>query len=273
MARPLRILFPGAVYHVFARGNERRDIFREETDFVRFLELLELGIERHGWLCHAYCLMNNHYHLLVETPRANHPEGMRHLNGRYTQDFNRRHDRVGHLFQGRYQAVLVEKEPYLLTLVRYIARNPLAIDGCDRPQDWRWSSYGEMLGERPAPSWLTTDWVVARFGQTTERGRHELRAYVDGDHPASDLDVHGVILGSEDFIREKSADVPASLEIPRLQRQPLPPSLDELLRMPGDQITAAYRDWGYAMCEIATHIGCHYSTISRHIKRAEQKAA
>ena len=151
MARPLRVLFPGALYHVYARGNERRAIFGDQSDFVRFLELLELAIARHAWLCHAYCLMSNHYHLLVETPRANLPAGMRHLNGCYSQDFNRRRNRVGHLFQGRYAAVLVEKETGLLPVFRYIARNPVRARICQRPQDWRWSSYAAAIGDKPAP--------------------------------------------------------------------------------------------------------------------------
>ena len=151
MARPLRVVFPGALYHVYARGNERRAIFGDRSDFARFLELLELAIARHAWVCHAYCFMSNHYHLLVETPRANLPAGMRHLNGCYSQDFNRRRNRVGHLFQGRYAAVLVEKQTGLLLVFRYIARNPVRARICQRPQDRRWSSYAATIGDKPAP--------------------------------------------------------------------------------------------------------------------------
>ena len=113
VARPLRILYPGAVYHVTARGNERQAIFRDTADYVEFQRQLELAVERYDWLCHGICLMGNHYHALVETPRANLPVGMRHLNGCYSAAFNRRWQRVGHVFQGRYKAELVEKQAYL----------------------------------------------------------------------------------------------------------------------------------------------------------------
>jgi REP element-mobilizing transposase RayT len=134
MSRQLRVLFPGALYHVTSRGNERRPIYRTNGDREHFLELLELAIERYRWICHGYCLMGNHHHLVVETPAANLPEGMRHLNGRYAQTFNRRHDRVGYLFQGRYHAVLVEKDAYLLELVRYVSLNRFAEAGASGPR-------------------------------------------------------------------------------------------------------------------------------------------
>ena len=127
MARPLRLEFPGAVYHVSSRGNARQRIFFGDADRELFLDTLTQGIARYRWLCHAYCLMENHYHLLIETPRANLSLGMRQLNGIYTQTFNRRHHRVGHLFQGRFRAILVEKESYLLELCRYIVLNPVRV--------------------------------------------------------------------------------------------------------------------------------------------------
>ena len=114
MARPLRLEFPGAVYHVTSRGNARQAIVVDDADRTSFLTLLAHVIDRFGWRCHAYCLMDNHYHLLLETPKANLSQGMRQLNGRYTQAFNRRHQRVGHLFQGRFTAILVEKVAHLL---------------------------------------------------------------------------------------------------------------------------------------------------------------
>ena len=125
MARPLRIEFPGALYHVTSRGNARQRVFRDDEDREMFLATLAWVVERFGWRCHAYCLMDNHIHLLIETPQPNLSRGMRQLNGVYTQPFNRRHRKVGHLFQGRFKAVLVEKERYLLELARYIVLNPV----------------------------------------------------------------------------------------------------------------------------------------------------
>ena len=116
MARPLRIEFPGAVYHVTSRGNAKQAIFLENEDNHKFLEVLSTVVDRFNWLCHAYCLMRNHYHLMIETPEGNLSRGMRQLNGVYTQVFNQRHIRVGHLLQGRYKAILVEKDTHLLSL-------------------------------------------------------------------------------------------------------------------------------------------------------------
>ena len=125
MARPLRIEFEGALYHVTSRGNARQHIFLHDSDRKKFFDVLADVVERFQWICHAYCLMDNHYHLVIETPEANLSRGMRQLNGVYTQVFHRRHGRVGHLFQGRYKAILVEKESYLLELAKYVVLNPV----------------------------------------------------------------------------------------------------------------------------------------------------
>jgi REP element-mobilizing transposase RayT len=139
MARPLRIEYPGAVYHITSRGNAYQDVFLDDADRERFLEVLKQTVDRFNWLCHAYCLMMNHYHLLIETVDPTLSRGMRQLNGVYTQAFNRRHERVGHLFQGRYKAILVEKETYLLELSRYIVLNPVRAKMVKKPEEWEWS--------------------------------------------------------------------------------------------------------------------------------------
>lgn len=146
MARPLRIEFAGALYHVTARGNARQDIYLDDGDRRQFLDLLAHAVNRHDWYCHAYCLMGNHYHLLVETGTPTLSKGMKLLNGSYTQYFNQRYRRVGHVFQGRYSAVLVQKESYLLELARYIALNPVRAQMVRRAQDWPWSSYCATAG-------------------------------------------------------------------------------------------------------------------------------
>jgi putative transposase len=138
MARPLRIEFAGALYHVTARGNAQQDICADDADRRQFLDLLGHTVHRHDWYCHAYCLMGNHYHLLVETSTPTLAKGMKFLNGTYTQHFNRRHLRVGHVFQGRYKAILVQKETYLLELARYIVLNPVRAQMVRSAKEWPW---------------------------------------------------------------------------------------------------------------------------------------
>lgn len=124
MTRPLRLEFPGAVYHLTARGDRREDIFLDDADRLTFLDLLAKEVRQQYWRLYAYCLMSNHYHLLIETPKGKLVGGMRRLNGVYTQAFNRRHGRVGHVLQGRYKSILVDKDAYLLELARYHRAQP-----------------------------------------------------------------------------------------------------------------------------------------------------
>ena len=152
MSRPLRLEFSGALYHVTSRGNERKAVYLEENDFEIFLNLLNTVCSRYNWVIHAYCLMDNHYHLLVETPDANLSKGMRQLNGVFTQSINRKHGRVGHLFQGRYKAILVDKDAYLLALCRYIILNPVRAKMVNTPDEWLWSSWHCMVGKEPSPN-------------------------------------------------------------------------------------------------------------------------
>jgi REP element-mobilizing transposase RayT len=150
MARPLRIEYPGAVYHITSRGNEKKLIFKDERDREIFLDTLSQVDKRYNWLCHAYCLMNNHYHLIIETPDGNLSAGMRQLNGVYTQTFNRQHNRVGHLFQGRYKGILIQKDSHLLEVCRYVVLNPVRAKAVKKPEQWRWSSYQATAGiEKP----------------------------------------------------------------------------------------------------------------------------
>ena len=178
MARPLRLEFSGAVYHVTSRGNARQNIVLDNRDRSLFLSLLAHVVDRYGWLCHAYCLMDNHYHLLIETPKPNLSLGMRQLNGRYTQTYNRRHERVGHLFQGRFTAILVEKEAHLLELCRYVVLNPVGAKLVPHPRQWAWSSYRATAGEMRAPDWLTTGWILGQFGARVGPARERYRSFV-----------------------------------------------------------------------------------------------
>jgi putative transposase len=272
MARPLRVLYPGAVYHVTARGNERQDIFRDDSDRHRFLSHLGLAVGRYGWLCHAFCIMGNHYHLLVETPRANLPTGMRHLNGCYSASFNRRWNRVGHLLQGRYRAELVEKQAYLLALIRYVALNPMRTSPplCDAPEEYRWSSYPALLGLVPRQPWLTLDWILAQFADDYSNARSRLKAFVDEGLQERPLPVGHLYFATDAIITSLTEELEPIPEIPREHWQPLRPPLDEILTQLDDPIAVAYRSYGYTLREIAAHIGCHPATVSRRLRRAER---
>ncbi len=233
MTRPLRINLEGGVYHVSARGNERKAIFRDDEDRRHFLELLGQSVERFAWLLQGYVLLENHYHLLVETPRGNLTGGMQWLNVSYSMGFNRRHHRVGHLFQGRFKAVLVDWEHWGLEVSRYLHLNPIRVKllglGKEEQARWRagvgreasrevirarlqnlreypWSSYRAYLGKSPCPAWLTCERVFGFFpGKSPERRRHYQR-FVEGAVRAGEAveiwkELKGqVLLGEEEFL-------------------------------------------------------------------------
>ena len=275
MARPLRLEFPHAVYHVTSRGNARQDIVASDQDRTAWLTLLAHVIDRFGWLCHAYCLMDNHYHLLLETPQPNLSQGMRQLNGRYTQTYNRRHRRGGHLFQGRFTAILVEKDLHLLELCRYVVLNPVRAQMVTHPRLWRWSSYRATAGEADAPLWLTVEWVRGQFGARQREAQAQYRQFVadgrEGPRPWEHLQSQ-IYLGSEEFIAQHQPDR-VIREIPCRQTQASRPSLSVLFARKQAQarlIHAAYRWHGYRLAEIADHLGVHYATVSRRLKQAEQ---
>lgn len=275
MARPLRLEFPGAVYHVTSRGNARQDIVADDRDRQQWLSVLAHVTERYGWLCHAYCLMDNHYHLLIETPQPNLSLGMRQLNGRYTQDFNRRHRRVGHLFQGRFTAILVEKEAHLLELCRYVVLNPVRAKLVPHPRQWAWSSYRATVGETQAPSWLTMDWILGQFGQRVGPAQQKYREFVadgrGGPSPWEQL-IGQIYLGSGKFVAQHQPDR-LIRDIPRRQTQAHRPTLFVLFQRKGEvgqHIHMAYRQYGYRLHEIATHLSVHPATVSRRLKQAEQ---
>jgi putative transposase len=179
MARPLRLLVPGGVYHVTSKGVARSPLFRDDEDRERFLDLLGKVVARHDWACHAYCLMTTHYHVVVRTPNANLAVGMQQLNGAYAQGFNHRHAMRGHVLESRYGAVLIEREAHLLEAIRYVVLNPVRAGICADPEDWPWSSYCSTIGAAsPCRTFLTPAWVLAHFGSDPYRARERLRAFV-----------------------------------------------------------------------------------------------
>jgi putative transposase len=277
MARPLRIEYDGAVYHVTSRGNARKPIYRDDTDRGTFLDVLHKVNEKFNWLCHAHCLMNNHYHLIIETPDGNLSKGMRQLNGVYTQLFNKLHHRVGHIFQGRYKAILIQKESHLLEVCRYVVLNPVRAKAVTRPEQWQWSSYRGMAGfEKPHPS-LTTDWVLGQFGASRTEAERRYREFVRNGVGVGRIwkEVRGQsLLGEEGFAEELMGYVKGQRdvrEIPRSQRYADRPTLEKIFtaeivgkkKKRDKNIVDAVERYGYSQREIAEHLGMHYTTISR----------
>jgi REP element-mobilizing transposase RayT len=230
MARPLRITFPDAFYHVTSRGNEQKAVFKSKRDRKKFLEYLESATERYNAVIHAFCLMDNHYHLLLETPSANLPQIMRHINGAYTTYFNIKRGRSGHLFQGRYKAILVDKDTYAKELSRYIHLNPVRAHMAKIPGDYPWTSYTAFIGESEAPDWLHRDFILAYFGKETTTAQKRYREFVlalagrEYESPLSDASA-SLVLGPDEFIQNikrrflgkqvRSRDIPALRQIHR----------------------------------------------------------
>lgn len=271
MARPLRIDVPGGIAHVTARGNNRLAIFRADEHRDRLVAILKRVVRRYGWLCHAYVLMDNHYHLLVETPLPNLSLGMRQLNGLYAQWFNRRHDRTGHVFGGRFKSIAVERDAHFLEAARYIVLNPLRTVQPRRFVDWRWSSYPATAGLVSRPAFLMIEGVLSMFDSDRAVAQRRYVEFVSNGIEAS-LEarlVGEIYLGDDEFIRDLMPDVPVA-EVPRVQWQPLRPSLDVLCREEAG-ILAAYRTYGYRLREIGEHLGVHPATVSRSLVRFEHE--
>jgi REP element-mobilizing transposase RayT len=276
MARPLRIEFSGALYHVTSRGDRREPIFEDDEDRQRFLLVLAEVVDRFNWLCHAYCLMTNHYHLVIETPDGNLSKGMRHLNGVYTQASNRRHKRTGHLFQGRFKGILVDKESYLLEVARYVVLNPVRAGMVKEPQAWEWSSFRAMVGDIPSPGWLATDGLLAMFSKQRATARKRYRQFVVDRMGTSGLWDglrQQIYLGDEKFVErmQKGAKVQGDeLTVPRAQRRSPPPTLASIAKKHHDRndaIVAAYATGAFSYREIAEHFGVHLATVGRVVRK------
>ncbi len=282
MARPLRIQFEGALYHITSRGNARQDIFLDDEDRPAFLEVLGEAVTRYGWICHGYCLMSNHFHLLIETPSPNLLRGMQFLNGVYTQKFNRHHRRFGHVLQGRYKAILVEKESHLLELARYIVLNPVRAGAARSAKDWPWSSYRATSGQADAPGFLATDWILSQFDSQRERA---VRAYRKFVRQGRGVEVWeslraGCLLGTEAFVeamRPALLEQPLDQNVLRRERDAARPTLEKLfanVTSKADRdarIHEAVRLHHYKLQEVADHLGLHFSTISVIAKQQDSK--
>lgn len=275
MSRPIRIEFPDALYHVTARGDRREAIFEDDQDRSTFLVTLEQVIDQFNWTCYAWCLMDNHYHLLIQTPDGNLSKGMRQLNGVYTQASNRRHARVGHLFQGRFKAILVDKDAYLLELARYIVLNPVRAGMVKTPNDWAWSSYRASMGLEPAPPWLAEDGLLAMFAKRRSLAQQRYAQFVSEGIKVGSPWAHlkgQVFLGDEQFVTRMQAHIQTGkddVQIPLAQRRPEPPPLAEIAeRAPGRNaaIVAAHATGGYSYQQIADYFGMHFTTVGRIVR-------
>lgn len=280
MARPLRIEFAGALYHVTARGNARGDIYTDDEERERYLELLAKACKRFDWYCHAYCLMTNHYHLLIETGSPTLSKGIKYLNGTYTQYFNRRNKRVGHVFQGRYKAILVQKETYLLELSRYIVLNPVRARMVRQAADWLWSSYRATAGYHQNEAFLTTDWLLSAFTTNKKDAQQLYRHFVqEGKNQPSPWESlkNQIYLGSDQFVEDMQCKLnpkQSLADIPRKQKQSPPKPLsyyENCYKRRTEAMAYAYLSGSYTLAEVGDWFGVSYATVSRAVKAVECK--
>ena len=275
MARPQRLEFPGAIYHVMSRGSGQQAIFAGNEDREFFLDTLARVAKRFHWLVHAYCLMDNHYHLVIETLEGKLSIGMRQLNGIYTQHFNLRHGLDGPVMQGRFKAILVERDTFLLAMCRYVVLNPLRTRTVRSPDKYAWSSYRATAGLIDAPGFLDTDWVLQQFARqkkTAERRYQEfVKEGVGGENPWEHLRKQ-ILLGSDEFIASMApllGDAGRIREHQLRERRSKRPSLTQLFAkvkdkaQRNDAIRLAHLQHLYSLNEIGQYVGLHFATVSK----------
>ena len=293
MARPLRIEYSGAFYHVTSRGNERKRVFKSQRDRERFLSYLESATERYGAVIHVYCLMDNHYHLLLETPSGNLAQIMHHINGAYTTYFNVKRQRSGHLFQGRYNAILLDGDEYAQELSRYIHLNPVRAGIAENPEEFRWSSCQYYTIKRKAPKWLMRDFILGYFGDEPAPARKQYQAFVrsamdqDYENPLAKR-THSVILGSAQFVAEikdrflenkkQDRDLPALREFSsRLDLERIENVVDSVIpshekRARQIKLYLCHRYSGMKLREIGKHFSIKESGVTQASRRIEIKS-
>jgi len=274
LSRPLRIQFENALYHITSRGNEKSTIYDDDKDRHMFVKLLAKVVEQYTWVIYAYCLMGNHYHLLVRTPKANLSIGMRQLNGIYSQYYNNHHKRVGHLFQGRFNAVLIKDERRLLAVARYVVLNPVRAGLVAEPEGWRWSSFRGTAGINRPPQFIDPDQLLCFFVSDREMARREYYTFVKAgigiESPLSDAR-GGVLAGDIEVAEVTVARLLGEIseEVTALERFADRPTLETIFRDNERDIGIfkAFRNHGYRLKEIGDFLGLHYSTVSGIAKR------
>lgn len=279
MARPQRIEYQDALYHVTSRGNAREDIYLDDEGRLLFMTVIGEVCDLFNWSIYAWCLMDNHYHFLVKTPDANLSKGMRYLNGVYTQRFNKKESRVGHVFQGRYKAIMVEEEGYLLELSRYIVLNPVRAGMVESAEQYNWSNYQVVTGQVPCPKWFDKKSILEYFGKPNKIAIQNYMQFVaDGVQQASPwaLLKNQIYLGSDQFVDQvqEHIKIKGEKEIPQIQNRSVAKSLaqyEEMASSRNEAIVMSYRSGGYTLSEIGKHYSLHYSSISRIVHNAMQK--
>lgn len=273
MARPLRIEFPGALYHVTSRGNERRPIVSSIRDRLAFLHFLAIAAKRFNWSVTAWVLMTNHFHLVIQTYEANLSRGMHWLNSAYAGWYNHVHKRSGHLYQGRFKSFLIEKETYLAEVLRYVVLNPVRAKMVERPEDYRWSSYRATAGLDETPEWLDVDSALSMFGSDRETSEANYREFVlakiDGEDCLWDRAINGIYLGTERWAKKMRAIVerkPRSTDHPRKHRAIGRPKMHEVMaavaRVSGQTVEAIRTKRGSVLRQLVSWIGWHEGLVT-----------
>ena len=280
MSRRPRLKYPGAVYHVMARGNRKAIIFHDDDDRSMFLEVIAKAVAVYVIRIMAFCLMPNHYHLILETPDANLSEAMQFINGVFAQRSNRRHGLTGHAFEGRFRSLVIQRDSYLMRAARYVVRNPVRAGLADDAACWPWSSYRATAGLADLPPWLDLDWMRLAFDvDSNEAARRQYVSYVNA--PAdrhTDIDLNATILGSKRF----ATRVLETLHAEHLQhghRRQARPSLAELFSGGGSPVVrdrliyVARVEHGYQLAAIARFLDIDRSTASKAASRGEESTA
>jgi putative transposase len=273
MVRPLRLLVDDGSYHVTTKGIASQRIYASEHDRTDFLELLDQITTRFGWRCLSYCLMDNHFHVLVQTPQPNLSRGVQQLKARYAQAFNARYGRAGPLFAGRFKARLIQKDAHLLEVFRYIALNPVRAGLCADPSAWAWSAHAALAGRREPARFLAVEEARNWFSTPQDLdGREAYRVFVEGDEQLRLSDEEAVAVGDAQFVRSVLPATSPGTEFRKRDWGPGRPPLSELLRDEdlGACIANAYLVHGYTLSSIAAALGCHVSTVSRRLRAHEQ---
>jgi len=292
MARPLRIEFSGAYYHITSRGNERKPVFKGNRDRERFVSYLESATERYGAVVHVYCLMDNHYHLFLETPRGNLSQIMHHINGAYTTYFNVKRDRSGHLFQGRYKAILVDADEYAVELSRYIHLNPVRAGIVPNPEEYKWSSCRYYTEKLTPPDWLKESLILGYFGKkrksACKRYKDFVYSVIDEEYksPLNGL-TESIFLGGDSFVSEIKSkylgDKKEDRDIPVLKALIKRPGFDEIAEVVDSiyqsdsrivrqiKLYVSHRFSGRKLKEIGKHYGISESGVTQASRRIKSR--
>ena len=279
MARRPRLQFPGAVYHVMSRGNRKNTIFHDALDYARFQDVMRCAVRLYAVRVFAFCLMPNHYHIVLDTPRSNLSDAMQYVNGVFAQKSNKRYHQTGHVFGDRFRSLLIERDGYLKRASRYVVRNPVRAGIAGRAAEWPWSSYQATAGTERPPEWLTVDWIQWAFkAQHVEQARLRYVAYVNEPKRAAESrDPRADVYGSAQFKARVAAAIQERKDerlVPRVLITRKRPSLESVFsttdssRVERDRAIHRCRvEHGYRVAEIARFLDVHPSTVCRAVQR------